>query len=248
MKKRTSALLLILILLVSACSALQTQPNAAGEMAPVAEAPQEQAPQEVEPAAEEAVVDEAGEAEPAAAEPDAKNVAGQENLEEAAEAEAAAEEPAPEAGSGPSWYAAELTNVNSGETFKVADWQGKVILVETMAVWCPFCTQQQAETRTLHGILGERDDLVSLSLDVDLNESSDILKSHAERQGFDWHFAVVPPEVAREIGQLYGAQFLNPPATPMLIIDRQGEAHPLPVGIKSAKSLQQALEPFLNEG
>jgi hypothetical protein len=31
----------------------------------------------------------------------------------------------------------------------------------------------------------------------------------------------------------------------MLIIDRDGEAHPLPFGIKSAADLQAALEPFL---
>jgi hypothetical protein len=53
--------------------------------------------------------------------------------------------------------------------------------------------------------------------------------------------------VAREIAALYGDQFLNPPSTPMLIIDRRGQVHPLPFGIKSAADLRQALEPFLNE-
>ena len=65
---------------------------------------------------------------------------------------------------------------------------------------------------------------------------------------FDWVYAVAPPEVSRELGQLYGDQFLNPPATPMLIIDQHGEVHPLPFGIKSAGDLQEALEPFLNLG
>ena len=55
-------------------------------------------------------------------------------------------------------------------------------------------------------------------------------------------------EVSREIAQLYGDLFLNPPSTPMLIVDRKGGAHPLPFGIKSAESLQEALAPFLNEG
>ena len=69
-----------------------------------------------------------------------------------------------------------------------------------------------------------------------------------EDNGFDWLYAVAPLEVAREIGQLYSAQFLNPPSTPMLIIDRQGNVHTLPFGIKSADQLLEALGPFLNVG
>ena len=53
-------------------------------------------------------------------------------------------------------------------------------------------------------------------------------------------------EVAREIGQLYGDQFLNPPSTPMLIVDRQGKVHLLPFGRKTAEDLQEALAPFLD--
>jgi hypothetical protein len=34
----------------------------------------------------------------------------------------------------------------------------------------------------------------------------------------------------------------------MLIIDRQGEAHTLPFGIKSSFDLAEALAPFLDEG
>ena len=48
-----------------------------------------------------------------------------------------------------------------------------------------------------------------------------------------------------EISALYGAQYLNPPSTPMLIIDKNGEVHTLPFGIKSAEDLQSALIPFL---
>ncbi|GAB4548483.1 MAG: hypothetical protein Kow0063_43410 [Anaerolineae bacterium] len=146
----------------------------------------------------------------------------------------------------PAWYAAQLTDVNSGSTFRVADFEGKVVLVETMAVWCSTCLRQQQQVQALHELLGERDDWVSLALDIDPNETPDILKAHADRYGFDWHYAVAPVEVAREIGQLYGDQFLNPPSAPMLIIDRQGQVHPLPFGVKSAQALQDALSAHLN--
>ncbi len=148
----------------------------------------------------------------------------------------------------PAWFNAKLTDVNTGQSFKIADLKGKVVLVETMAVWCSNCLKQQNEVKALHAQLGKRDDFVSLALDIDPNESDSALKAHATNRGFDWMYTVTPAEVAREIGQLYGAQFLNPPSTPMLIIDRQGKAHPLPFGIKSGNDLKVALEPYLKLG
>jgi hypothetical protein len=147
----------------------------------------------------------------------------------------------------PAWFEAELTNVNTGETFRIDDFEDKVVLVETIAVWCSNCLRQQREVQALHDLLGDQPDLVSVALDIDPNETNDILKIHADKNGFDWVYAVASPEVARDIGQLYGGQFLNPPATPMLIIDRHGQAHPLPFGHKTAQSLQETLAPFLSE-
>jgi thiol-disulfide isomerase/thioredoxin len=147
----------------------------------------------------------------------------------------------------PAWFETELTNVNTGQTFKITDFQDKVVLVETLAVWCSNCLRQQREVQALHDLLGDQANLVSVALDIDPNETNDILKAHTDKNEFDWVYAVAPPEVAREIGQLYGGQFLNPPATPMLIIDQHGQAHPLPFGHKTAQSLQEALAPFLND-
>jgi thiol-disulfide isomerase/thioredoxin len=147
----------------------------------------------------------------------------------------------------PNWFEAELTNVNTGETFKITDFSDRVVLVETMAVWCSNCLRQQREVQALHDLLGEQPALVSVALDIDPNETNDTLKAHADKNGFDWVYAVAPAEVAREIGQLYGGQFLNPPATPMLIIDRHGQVHLLSFGHKTAQSLQESLAPFLSE-
>lgn len=147
----------------------------------------------------------------------------------------------------PAWVDAVLTNVSSGETLKVSDFKGKVVLVETMAQWCPTCLSQQKNVKELHSRLGMPDNLVSLSLDIDPNEDAATLKQYAADKGFDWAFAVASPEVAREIGQLYGDQFLNPPSAPMLIVDHDGHVHPLPFGLKSVDDLQKAVEPFLNE-
>ena len=146
----------------------------------------------------------------------------------------------------PNWFNVALTDVNSGELFAVADFKGKVVLGETLAMWCSNCLKQQGEVQSLHELLGERDDFVSLGIDIDPNENAEALKVYTNNNGFDWVYTVAPTELSREIGQLYGDQFLNPPSTPMLIIDRDGEVHLLPFGIKSAESLFDAIQPYLD--
>jgi cytochrome oxidase Cu insertion factor (SCO1/SenC/PrrC family) len=147
----------------------------------------------------------------------------------------------------PEWFDMELVDVQTGETFTMNDYAGKVVLLETMAIWCPNCIVQSNEVRNLHELLGNPDDLVSVSLDVDINEDAAALKEYAAGYGFDWHFAIAPLELARALGNLYTAQYLNPPLAPMLIIDRQGNVHHLDFGLKEAETLQQIVEPYLAE-
>ncbi|MBN1303380.1 MAG: TlpA family protein disulfide reductase [Anaerolineales bacterium] len=148
----------------------------------------------------------------------------------------------------PAWYSIPLTDARTGQSFSIAELKGKVVLVETMAMWCSNCLKQQGQVKVLHEKLGDQEDFVGIGLDIDPNEKADALRSYVETNGFTWLYAVSPPEVSQEISVLYGPQFLNPPSTPIVIIDRKGEAHPLPFGIKSAEALYQAIEPFLNEG
>jgi thiol-disulfide isomerase/thioredoxin len=147
----------------------------------------------------------------------------------------------------PDWFDVELTDVQTGETFTMNDYAGKVVLLETMAVWCPTCIVQAAYVYRLHELLGNPEDLISVSLDVDLNEDAATLREFTAEYGFDWHFAVAPLEVDRALGNLYSAQYMNPPVSPMLIIDRQGNVHPLAFGLKDTETLQKAVEPYLSQ-
>jgi hypothetical protein len=72
-----------------------------------------------------------------------------------------------------------------------------------------------------------------------------LLAGYTQKNGFDWIYVVASNEMIDEISALYGSQFLNPPSTPMLIIDRQGNPHPLGFGIKSAEELLEAVTPYL---
>jgi cytochrome oxidase Cu insertion factor (SCO1/SenC/PrrC family) len=147
----------------------------------------------------------------------------------------------------PEWFDMELTDAQSGETFTMNDYAGKVVLLETMAIWCPNCVIQGNEVRKLHQALGNPDDLISVSLDVDFNEDQASLKEYASSYGFDWHFAVAPLLVARALGNLYSAEYLNPPLSPMMIIDRDGNVHHLDYGKKDAETLQKIVEPYLTK-
>jgi len=147
----------------------------------------------------------------------------------------------------PEWFTMELMDVQTGETFTMDDYAGKVILLETMAMWCPNCMVQAHEVRKLHDLLEIPDDLISVSLDVDLNEDEASMKEYISGYGFEWHFAVAPILVARALGTLYSAQYLNPPLSPMLLIDREGNVHQLEYGKKDAGTLRQIVEPYLEE-
>jgi len=145
------------------------------------------------------------------------------------------------------WFTYEMTDVLTGQSFTIGDYSGKVVLLATMAQWCPNCIVQQGQIRKAYEQLGRPADLILISLDVDVNEDEASLKKYAEEWGFDWRFAVSPLLVSRALGNLYTAQYLNPPLDPMMIIDRQGNVHHLPYGLKESDALLKALEPFLPE-
>ena len=145
----------------------------------------------------------------------------------------------------PPWFKLALTDVRTGKSFSIADFSGKVVLLEDMATWCPNCLAQQKQVKAMLEQMGMVDDLVVVGLGVDLNEDAALMKSYVEQNGFDWKYAVATPEVAGDINTLYGAQFLNPTSTPMMIVDRSGNVFLLDFGIKSADTLQKALAPHL---
>ena len=95
--------------------------------------------------------------------------------------------------------------------------------------------------------LGNPEDLILVSMDVDSNEDEASLKQYAQDFKFEWRFVVGPLEVQRALGNLYNAEYLNPPLDPMLLIDRQGNDHQLPYGLKKADELQKIVKPYLEE-
>ena len=93
----------------------------------------------------------------------------------------------------PSLFDVQMTEVVTGNQFKVSDFTGKVILIDNMATWCPTCQGEMSQVQQIHKQYGA--DLVTISLDVDPNEDGALLKKYAAKNGFDWIIAVAPTAV-----------------------------------------------------
>jgi hypothetical protein len=145
----------------------------------------------------------------------------------------------------PDWFNTKMTDVITGQNFSMSDFAGKVVLVETMATWCPTCWEQENEVKKLQGLQGNLQDLVLVSLDVDLHEDSAMLKDFVTTGHYTWRFAVAPLSVDHALNTLYSTDYSNPPLAPMLFIDRRGSVYGLPNGIKKAAALQNTLAPYL---
>lgn len=136
------------------------------------------------------------------------------------------------------WRTTELTDVRTGETFTV-DQFDKPVILESFAVWCPTCTRQQKEIRELHQDIG--DDAISISLDTDPNEDRQKVLDHITANNFDWYYAVAPKEVTQSLIDEFGFSVANAPSAPVVIIDENKNARLLKSGVKSSSELKGEL-------
>jgi len=134
------------------------------------------------------------------------------------------------------WATEPLVDVTTGATFRIADLAGRVLIVETMAIWCTKCrAQQHIVEDALERLPAER--VVYLVLDVDPNEDGPSLAAYREKNGFSGRYAVATTAVARALAADFGDNFLNPPSTPIVIIGADGTVMPTDFGQKSADQI-----------
>ncbi len=136
------------------------------------------------------------------------------------------------------WRTTELTDVKTGETFTI-DQFDKPVILESFAVWCPTCTKQQKEIRELHQEIG--DDAISIGLNTDPNEDRQKVLEHITANNFDWYYAVAPKEVTQSLIDEFGFGVANAPSAPVVIIDENKNARLLKSGVKSSSELKGEL-------
>ncbi len=192
-------LILAVAVLAAACSsgggAVPTEPPVAAES---------MAPQTAPPSAGESTAPESAPATPSApAAPPAVN-------------------PAAEALSGRAWATAELTDVATGEPFTIADYAGKTIFVESMAIWCSNCRAQQGRFKEALARLDPAT-VAYVVLTVDPGESGEDLARYKESQGFTGTYAVAGADVSRALVDDFGSNAINPPRVPLIRVAPDGE-------------------------
>jgi len=136
-------------------------------------------------------------------------------------------------GSGASWQTTELTDVLTEETFSV-DGLGGPVVVQSFAVWCPKCQRQSEELSKI----GESATVVGLNTDP--NEDAEKVRQHAERNGFDWRFAVAPTEMTQSLVDEFGTTVTNAPSTPIIVACDDGVAEFFAGSQQSADQIRSA--------
>lgn len=137
------------------------------------------------------------------------------------------------------WKEVELKDTITGDTFKISDFEGQTMMLETFAVWCPTCLQQQKEMEKLSLI---ETDVIHISLDTDPNEDAELVKDHAKKNGFDWYFAVAPIEMTESLIDEFGVGVVNAPSAPVILICNDQSTRLLDRGLKQSDELLTELE------
>ena len=140
----------------------------------------------------------------------------------------------------PAWMDIELTDVATGQTFKISDYKGKPILIESFAVWCPTCLAQQKEVNKARQSEGEG--VIHISLDTDPNEDEAKVREHIERNGFDWYYVVSPVEFTKALIDEFGLKIVSAPRAPVVLICEDQSTRFLRSGLKSADELLSEVE------
>jgi hypothetical protein len=157
-----------------------------------------------------------------------------------ASASPAAPEPSPSAAAD-ALLAVALTDVRTGEAFTLGELaEAETVLLEPMAVWCTTCRAQQHEVIRAHGFAT----FTSVSLGVDLSESAADLAAYADREGFDWRFALADADLYRLLQDRFGVGVTNPPSTPLIVIEAGSAPRLLELGtgVRDAETLVAELE------
>lgn len=144
----------------------------------------------------------------------------------------------------PEWTSIPMVDVMSGETFTLADFAGKLVMVHPMATWCSNCRQQQGNIRSAIFEL-DRDDVVFISMSVESNLEHRRLAEYAENNQFPWTFVVAPTDLLVALTEQFGRTITNPPATPRFFIAADGTVSDLATGLHSTQAIIAELEALL---
>ena len=135
----------------------------------------------------------------------------------------------------PSWQNLELTNAATSETFTLGGFEGKTVYVDPMATWCSNCRKQLRNVTKAKAQAG--DEIVFVALSVEGSLPDETLAQYAEKEGFDFTFAVATPELVQALVAEFGRAVMNPLSTPHFTIRPDGTTTELKTSFEASKEL-----------
>jgi len=143
----------------------------------------------------------------------------------------------------PDWQNFELIDIKTSTKFKISDFSNKTLLIESFAIWCPTCTQQQKELKKLHKINSE---IISISLDTDQNENAQNVLTYITENEFNWNYAISPINLTQIFIDEFGIKFVSAPSVPMILICPNNNYYYLKSGLKTQEFLIKEINNLCN--
>jgi thiol-disulfide isomerase/thioredoxin len=128
-----------------------------------------------------------------------------------------------------------LTTVG-GEQIALAQFRGKVVVLDLMATWCGPCVTQMEELNLLRAAYGPSE-VVILSIGVDTSETDQQLQTFKDQNYANWQFA----SDTDNVGTKYDVQSIPT----LAIIDKEGGLQWLHAGVTSFEDLEKRIDPLL---
>lgn len=138
------------------------------------------------------------------------------------------------------WQEVQIKNINDGKNFRISDFEGAHVMLESFAIWCSTCLKQQNEVKKAR--VAEVDQVIHIGLNTDPNEDEARVKSYINEHDFDWLYAVAPKAMTDQLIDEFGFGIVNAPQAPMIHICPDGSAKLLKRGLKSAEDLNAQVD------
>ncbi|UCE15172.1 MAG: redoxin domain-containing protein [Candidatus Heimdallarchaeota archaeon] len=97
-----------------------------------------------------------------------------------------------------------LTDIMTGETFSLTDFEGKVVILDLFATWCGPCEQAIPKLRDIHRCYSD-DELTIISVDVDEDEGENVVRDYIIDHDMEW---LVSLDTNSVIDDNYGSGYI----------------------------------------